>query len=250
LLPKVQENFPKLTKPAQRLRVRSRPTPPKAPSGRQNWVLVALVLLGGSLASVAGYHFGQNALADVTSPRSPVNDKRKLLGKSQGLLKEAEILSSLTNLPEVADAPDLTQDELLEQQEDIAASDPSVATIKVGARSTDQEVTLTVDTISWQGTNLILQVSMQNKSYHPARFSYSPFVGLLVVNDDQGHTLRTFTEGLPNELPEDRELYKGSIQVAANEIPNARSINVSLTDYPDRELQLNIKGVPIPLRPH
>ncbi len=204
--------------------------------------------MGGSLASVAGYHFGQNALADVTSPHSPVADKRKLLGKSQGLLKEADILSSLTNLPEVADAPDLTQDELLEQQEDIAASDPSVATVKVGGRSTDQEVTLIVDTIAWQGTNLVLQVSMQNKSYHPARFSYSPFVGLLVVTDDQGHTLRTFTDGLPTELPDDRELYKGAIQVSANEIPNAHRINLTLTDYPDRELQLNIRDIPIPLR--
>ncbi|MBC7880161.1 MAG: hypothetical protein H7Y37_02410 [Anaerolineae bacterium] len=238
-----------MTKPAPRLRVRPRPTPPKPTSGKRNWVLAALILVGGSLASVAGYHFGQNALADVTAPHSPVTDKRKLLGKSQGLLRETDILGSLTNLPEVADAPDLTQDELLEQQEDIAASDPSVATIKVGARSTDQEVTLIVDTISWQGTNLVLQVTMQNKSYHPTRFSYSPFGGLLVVNDDQGHTLRTFTDGLPTELPDDRELYKGSIQVSANEIPNARSINVSLTDYPERELQLNIKGIPIPLRP-
>lgn len=184
-------------------------------------------------------------------PRSAVGkEKRRSLGKSQGLLKESDILATLSSLPDGGDAPELTAEEILEQQEDEAASDPSVALIKVAARATEQEVTLAIDTVAWQGQNLTLQVSLQNKSFHPVRFVFSPAFDQLTVTNDQGRKVRTVTEGLPSELPDDQEVYKGTIQIPAGELQGSRLLNVSLTDYPDRELQLQLDSVPVPTRPN
>jgi hypothetical protein len=230
--------------------VRRRPPPAKAPSGLRNAVLALVVLLAGAMATSAGYRFGQSALEEVNTPKTALgNEKRKSLGKSQGLLRESDILATLTNLPEVGDAPELTAEEILEQQEDEAASDPSVGLVKVGARTTEQEVTLAVETVAWQGQNLTLQVSLQNKSYHPIRFVFSPAFDLLKVTDDQGRTVRTLTEGLPGELPDDQELYKGTIQIPVGELGRSRSLSLSLNDYPDREVQLLVEGIPVPVRP-
>lgn len=239
-----------MTKPATpRLRVRRRTPRTRASSGRRNLLLAVVVLLVGAGTSVFGFRFGQNALQEVNTPRSVVADNRKPLGKSQGLLRESDILASIASLPEVGDAPEVTAEELLEQQEDAAAEDPSLAKLKVDARTSDQEVTLTVDTVAWQGQNLTLQVSLQNRSYKPVRFVFSPAFDLLALSDDQGHTLRTFTDGLPGELPDDQEVYKGAIQVPMSELEGAQELNLTLTDYPDREIQLNLRGIPIPKRP-
>lgn len=223
------------------------PAKAQAPFDYRNLILAAFVLLGGAGASFFGFQFGQKALEDVSSPRTPSGEGRKVLGKSQGLLKEAEILGSLTTASEVPEA--LTPDELLEQEEDLAAEDSSSAKVKVSARSVQENVSLSVDSLSWQGSNLVLQVSLQNKSYHAARFAYSPAFGLLVVTDDQGKPLRTVSEGLPPELPDDRQVYKGNIQIPASELGNSRSLNLSLTDYPDRQLQFQLNAIPVPPRP-
>ena len=197
-------------------------------------------------ASVSGFQFGQNALEDVTSPKLVLED-RKALGKSKGLLKESQILATLTTTPEISEA--LTPDELLEQQEDLAAADTSEAKIKVAAKLTVSNVILTIDSVAWEGANLVLQVSLQNKSYQPVRFIYSPAFDLLALTDEQGRPVRTFTDGLPGELPDDREIYKGTIQVSASDIQGAQSLNLNLTDHPDRELQFQINAIPIPPQP-
>ncbi|BAC88827.1 gll0886 [Gloeobacter violaceus PCC 7421] len=237
-----------VTKPATpRLRVRRRPPPAPASYRRRNLTLAALVLLTGVGASVFGFQFGQSALEDVSAPKSALGDARKPLGKSKGLLKEAQILGSLTTMPDPSDT--LTEDQLLEQQEDLAAEDTSEAKIRLGTAVSDENVTFTLDSVAWRGSNLVLQVGLQNKSFHPARFIYSPAFNLLVITDDQGKPVRTFSEGLPGELPADRELYKGTIQISASDIDKAQALSLSLADYPDRELQFLVDTIPIPPAP-
>lgn len=237
-----------VTRPANpRLRVRRKPPPPVQDSSRRNLVLAVVVLAVGLGTAFFGYWFGQRALEDVTSPTPVVQDERKLLGRSQGLLKEEDILATVASVP----TGEISQDELFELQEEAVANSSAedAAKLTIAAEAMDQDVSLKVDSVLWQGSNLVLQVSLQNRGRNPVRFVYSPTFDLLVVSDPQGNPLRTYTEGLPADLPDDQEVYRGTIQVSASDLEGVESLNLSLTDYPDRALTLNLRTIPVPALP-
>jgi hypothetical protein len=92
------------------------------------------------------------------------------------------------------------------------------------------------------GQSLTLKVSIKNEGTQTVRFLYS----FLTVTDNQGQALGSSVEGLPSELPALSGSFTGEIQIPRVNREGLKTINVSLADYPDQTVKLNIEGIPVP----
>jgi len=57
--------------------------------------------------------------------------------------------------------------------------------------------------------------------------------------------LSAITDGLPGELPANGEAYNGTIRIPTALLSEAKTISLSLTDYPDQKLQLKLDNLPV-----
>lgn len=230
------------------------------------FVLLVMMLSAGAVSGVWGYTMGREALKGVTQPNT--SPAKKLTGKTKGttdsknlniLLKEEEIFKAVrehiarnSNQNSQKDREEKKKDstesksftEKDESQEKKSTdSDESRdrAAQNLPIQSQDRGVTMEVTRSSQENGSLLLAVNLQNESAKSVRFLYS----FLEVKDDKGRTLSAITDGLPGELPNNGENFSGVVKIPSALLENTSKLSITLTDYPDQKLQLNLSGIPV-----
>jgi serine/threonine protein kinase len=107
-------------------------------------------------------------------------------------------------------------------------------------KSQERGVRLEVLSVSKQGESVLLNVKLKNEGANSVRFDYKFFD----VTDDRDRTLFATTDGLPQELPNGQEV-SGTVTVPTALWEGSRTLSLTLTDYPDRRLQLKILKIPV-----
>ncbi|NEQ21793.1 MAG: hypothetical protein F6K28_21810 [Microcoleus sp. SIO2G3] len=215
-------------------------------------VLLTAMVGAGVVSAAWGYAVGGEALKGVTQPNG--RPGHSLAGGRQtpqrqqiALLKEADILRSVraqmsgnaepsnqsSNRPteaiEVAHSPDTAS---------VAANAPAAS---LPLTSENQDVTLAVQSTREENGYLLLNVSLQNRSAKSVQFLYS----FMNVTDDQGRAFSANTEGLPGQLPPESESFTGTVSIPTALLGDAKSLSLTLTDYPNQQLQLQVTDIPI-----
>lgn len=221
------------------------------------FVLLILMVAAGAVSSLWGYAMGYEALKGVTQPDT--SPSRKLISDTQGtmdrkelkiLLKEQDIVKDVKAAirrgnQSIREGKKRDDEQDSSKNEDSAAKDAGDKADKKAARlpiaDRQQDVTMEVTSATEDGGSLLLDVKLKNESSQPVRFLYS----FLEVKDDQGRVLSAITDGLPGELPPKSEQYSGTVKVPTALLEGAEKVSLSLSDYPDRKLQLNLAGIPI-----
>ena len=121
------------------------------------------------------------------------------------------------------------------------AAEPKKAEGNFPLTSKDKDVTLNVNSVEKQGSWLLINVSLKNDSYRSVQFLYS----FLNVTDERGRSLSATTEGLPGELPGNKQKYSGTIKISTALLDDANKLSLTLTDYPDQQLELKISEIPV-----
>lgn len=196
------------------------------------------------MSAVAGMRAGREALKGITQPDTrPTNSLTKQGGSNSHrdelvILQEDKIIASVKDRiangnsggnsgnPAAKPAPTPVK-------ENQAAKFP--------ISSESDGIILQVNSVQLQGESLALAVTLQNSSNDPIKFLYS----FLEIKDDQGRTLSTTTEGLPSELPPSSQAYPGTIRIPAASVDKATKLSLSLADYPDQQVQIQVANIPI-----
>lgn len=204
--------------------------------------LLAGMLITGIVTGAWGYTFGRKALKGVTQPAiSPIlggavsGDSSSRQGS--GFLKETEILKNVQariNGPAKADSK--KNDSQQKQQDKPKSKDKP---FPISAQ--DQGVTLEVRAVKKASGVLSLEVAMKNDGPEPVQFLYT----FLDITDDQGQPLTAITKGLPTRLAADGKFSKGSINIPIASLEKAKKLSLTLTDYPNQELQLKVPDIPV-----
>ncbi len=206
-------------------------------------VLLGLMLIAGSFSAFGGYFFGRESLRGVTQPvvnpiLGDVTSNSEDLGQRQAFLKEPEIIAQVeritSNKPETAASP---APEASAKPETPPQS-PTIAGLPL--TTTEQGVQLRVDSVQVKDNNLVLGVSLQNKSLSSLQFIYT----FLDITSDEGTPLIAITQGLPSELPAESDAFQGTIQIPLASLDEVKSLNLSLADFPNQDVTLTIKNIP------
>lgn len=213
-------------------------------------VLLVMMFGAGLFSSSWGYKLGREALKEISQPdMRPSN----LTGKKNSgerkesvmMLKEGDIINSVKQ--RMAGKSDET---VQVASTSVPASQPTPkpeATPNSTRQSVfpivsrDGGITMQVTSASRKGSSLQLKVSLKNEGEQSVRFLYS----FLNVTDDKGRALSASVDELPGQVPPDNKVYTGIVQIPTVLLDNANELAMSLTDYPDQNLQLQMSGIPI-----
>lgn len=228
--------------------------------------LLLMMMGAGSVSAWFGYDMGAKSLEGVSEPDS--NPTKKLTRK-QGENKETELVflkekdiiaknydyikgkkgNNKNSKPEKSESKSESknnekvnsQTENKEKDNFINSPDGQESLLTNPVKTNDQDVTLEVSNIKLQDGAIVLNVSLKNDSRKAVKFLYS----FLDIRDDKGDLLSAITDGLPGELPANGESYNGTIRIPTALLSDAKTISLSLTDYPDQKLQLKLENLPI-----
>ncbi len=103
-------------------------------------------------------------------------------------------------------------------------------------------VNMQVLSVQQQGGNLVLGVAMQNGTPEVVRFLYS----FMSVTDDRGRAVNVLAQGLPGELPPNSGVFQGTVSIPLASLRGSSSVSLNLADYPSRQHQLSVSGIPVP----
>lgn len=214
-------------------------------------VLLVMMFGSGLFSSSWGYKLGREALKEISQPdmRPSHLTGKKTDGdrkESVQMLKEADIVKSVKQRMEGKGEEAIVQVASTSVPESGAEAKPQ-ATDSPSPQSVfpivsrDGEVTMQVTSASRKGTSLKLKVSLKNEGEQSVRFLYS----FLNVTDDKGRALSASVDELPGQVPPDNKTYTGIVSIPTVLLDNANELAMSLTDYPDQNLQLQMSGIPI-----
>ncbi|MBH8556269.1 hypothetical protein I8751_28875 [Nostocaceae cyanobacterium CENA357] len=220
-------------------------------------ILLILMLGAGSLSAFLGFSLGSSALKGVSTPDGRPTTKfasNKATNPQQvgvTLLKEEEILkivkARVEGKTKAAKSEKLDEDDeetnSSKQKPEEKPQEVTQEKLQPGfpVTSENQGVTLSVQSASYSGGDLLLKVKMQNKGADSVRFLYS----FLDVTDDKGRTLSASTEGLPAELPANGPTFTGTVSIPTALLDDVNKISLSLTDYPAQKLKLDVSNIPV-----
>ncbi|MEM9542378.1 MAG: hypothetical protein AAGA60_23155 [Cyanobacteria bacterium P01_E01_bin.42] len=214
--------------------------------------LLLLMSVAGTASAFWGYTLGREALKGVTQPDiSPTkkladnnstgnNRELKILLTEAELLKQAEDIINGKVIPEPIAELEEEETQVAEAEEAIAEPVPQLEEV-LPVRANDGGVSLEIVSAKQEGGSLVLNVELKNESRDSVRFLYS----FLDVRDDQGRALSAITDGLPGELPSGGKNFSGTIKIPTALLEDAEQLSLTLTDYPDRELELSLANIPI-----
>lgn len=208
----------------------------------------------GATSAKLGLTLGTEALKEITQPEiSPTRNRKEEeegLGKGNAIafLSEEQILQRVKAIEEgkvPAEKPPEKKAEAKKPDKSAAqpqkAAEPKKAEGNFPLTSKSQNVTFNIDSVQKDGSWLLMDVSLKNDSDRSVQFLYS----FLNITDEQGRALSATTEGLPGELPADQKNYSGKIKISTALLDNAKQLSLTLTDYPDQQLQLQISNIPV-----
>jgi hypothetical protein len=209
-------------------------------------ILLSLMVGAGITSASWGYKLGREALKGITQPDTrPINNITDSQGKalrregSLAFLKESDILANVkARMGGTAGTASL---DTADKTEPAKASPKTNAASGLPLFAESRAVTLGVQAVRKQGASLVLDISMQNNSAKAVQFLYSS----MEITNDQGRLLSASAQGLPEELAPNGEPDKGTITVPLNLLDGAQSLSLSLTDYPEQQVQLRLSGIPV-----
>lgn len=207
-------------------------------------VLLALMVGAGMVSAMWGIALGREALKGVTQPdtrptnnlaRRGVNTRREEFT----ILREEDIIASARSRIN-GKAKDNKVSSTSSGNN--APAKPSSDKTAFPMVTESQGVVLEINEVRRQGDSLVMQVNMRNGGNQPVRFLYS----FLSVTDDKGQELSVSANGLPSDLPSFSETYSGRISVPLTLLEGVEKISLTLTDYPDQNLDLALADIPVP----
>ncbi|ELS03382.1 hypothetical protein Xen7305DRAFT_00031040 [Xenococcus sp. PCC 7305] len=217
------------------------------------FVLLLMMLAGGSASAYVGYLMGKEALKVVTQPdtnsQEPVAKTKRRVGSHKGLsiIEEREVLVNVYD--HIYNQTKKEQEK--KSQQSFSQSKSSLVTNKedqdnvpagfVPIKNSSGGVTIEVSQAKFQGSSLILGVKLKNESSDSVRFLYS----FMDIKDDQNRSLSAITEGLPGELPANGKEFQGNLIVPLSLLNNSRNISLTLKDYPEQELELKLEKISV-----
>ena len=211
---------------------------------------VLLLMLGaGGASAYIGYLMGREALKVVTQPDTDsernLNSQKPLGGSHKGL----NILDERTILVNVYDHIYQKRNFPYQEQsltktkaaQPIKQKDSLIKPDSFPLQDKSQEVTLAISQAKIEGNSVVLDVNFRNESSQPVRFLYS----FLDLRDEENRPLSAIADGLPGEIPPDSKNYKGKFIIPMTLLNNSQQISLSLQDYPEQRLTLQINSIPI-----
>lgn len=207
-------------------------------------MLLALMVGAGMVSAMWGVALGREALKGVTQPDTrPTNNLAKRGANSRReeftILREDDIIAGAKSRIS-GKAKDGKVSESTTATNASAKTDSSKAAFPMVSES--ESVVLEISDVRRQGDSLVMQVSLRNGGNQPVRFLYS----FLSVTDDKGQELSVTANGLPSDLPSSSETYSGTVKVPVTLLEGVEKVSLSLTDYPDQNLDLALTDIPVP----
>jgi len=238
-------------------------------------ILLAMMLGAGFVSAMWGFTIGHEALKGVTQPdvrpTKKLADGQQVSSGQEGvlILREEDILNNVKEYiktrgkeskannndraakEENKDAQAKNDNQPNPEQQASAEPSPlatqasftsdSNPNLNLPLKSEDRGVTMEIRSASQQGGSLLLNVSLKNQGGDAVRFLYS----FLNITDNQGRPLSAITEGLPGELPANGQEFSGTVSIPTALLEDAKSLSLTLTDYPDQKLQLKMSEIPV-----
>jgi hypothetical protein len=228
------------------------------------FIVILLVMMSGAGTASAYLAFkaGYESLKGVSQPTA--NPTKKLLNNAKPSnhpkefipIDEKTILIKVYDHVNKKEKPDTkkadsdkkntdkTVNKEAEKKDDLSNKNSEKNTEKLAnfpLTIQDGGVTLAVTESKKEGDSLLLSVKLKNEGTETVKFLYS----FLEVKDDQGRALSVVTEGLPEELPANKEDFQGTVKIPSILTSKAQTISMNLTDYPKQQLKLNLKEIPV-----
>ncbi len=219
-------------------------------------ILLILMLGAGSISAFWGFTLGSAALKGVTTPDARPTTKfassKSATAQQAGvtLLREDEILKVVKARIDGKKTTKIAKQDKDNEETKSTKSKPEQKPVEVAeekpqqgfpVNSESEGVSMSVQSARYSGGALLLRVKMHNKGKDSVRFLYS----FLDVSDDKGRTLSASTEGLPSELPANGPTYSGTISIPSAVLDDVKNISLSLTDYPEQRLKLQVSNIPV-----
>jgi hypothetical protein len=219
-------------------------------------VLLTMMFGAGFTSAVWGYSLGRSALKEITQPDvrpNSLTNKKTNASRHDGvmLLQEKDIVATVKKRMEGKDADVAsTSNKTPKKSTSAPANKPKTETVASSATnnksvfpivSRDGGVSLEVVEATRKGSSLILEVNLKNEGQQSVRFLYS----FLNVSDDKGRALSASVEELPGQLPPNSKVYSGTVTIPTALVENSKELTMSLTDYPDQKMQLQMSGIPV-----
>ena len=206
-------------------------------------ILLVSMVVAGLVSASWGSSLGREALKGITQPDTRPNNNKS--GNRAGttrreelaVLPESDIIANVKVRMNGGTGNDLKASPTTPAK----AAPVSTAKAQLPMTTTNQDVVLEVKSVRQQGDSLVLSVSLRNGSKQPVRFVYDA----LNVTDEQGRTIKASIEGLPAELPASSDTFPGTVSLPANRLDGVQKVSLSLTDYPDKRLQLQLSNIPL-----
>jgi len=130
----------------------------------------------------------------------------------------------------------------LRQQDRVLAPPVSTPPPPPAPIAASGQVSMQVLSVRREGSQVVLNVAMQNNSPETVRFLYS----FLNITDNNGRSINALTQGLPGELPPNSQVFQGTIRIPASSLAGSQSLSLSLADYPSRRHRVGASGIPVP----
>jgi hypothetical protein len=209
-----------------------------------------VVMLGiGMMSAFLAFFLGDEALKGVsqpdTNPTKNLTDNQLATERSQTLtfLDEKSILIEVdhhirSKSQQSNSKAEKKPKDLSNQLKSVDQSESSLQA-KFPLSIQDGGVIFEVTKASQREGALILEVNLTNQGKKVEQFLYS----FLEVTNDQGQSLGSIVEGLPDELPANGEKFSGTIKVPEILNDQSQKLSLSLTDYPDQKLKLKISNI-------
>lgn len=207
-------------------------------------LLLVSMVVAGLVSASWGSSLGREALKGITQPDTrPTNSKvtgqaGSARREELAVLPEEEIIANVKARMNGSTVKEVTPKSSASPK---AATPTDAAKTQLPVTATSQDVMLEIKSMRKQGEFLVLAVSLRNNSSQPVRFVYDA----LNVTDEQGRTLKATTDGLPVELPASSNAFPGTISIPANLLDGVQKVSLSLPDYPDKRLQLQVSNIPL-----
>jgi hypothetical protein len=214
----------------------------------------------GFLSALVGYLFGHQSLKGVTQPdMNPFvnNSAAQNQFPKQGtyLLKESDIIAKIERETKgitksndtkkkddksdakKKDDKDKDNDKDKDKDKDKAGASPSPSQpVGLPMSVKAQGLALNIQSLAVDDNAVVLDVTMQNGGGQEVQFLYD----FLEVSDDQSQFLSTEVKGLPAKFSAKSETFKGSIRILGVTPNSAKWISLSLADYPDQKIKLEV----------
>ncbi|ANV84083.1 hypothetical protein AWQ21_06625 [Picosynechococcus sp. PCC 7003] len=219
--------------------------------------LLLLAMFGaGTVSALYGFTVGYEALKGVKQPEG--NPSQQLIHSRQpdnGEADPAENLEFVSERSIIVSVYDQIQAQEKELQKATASATPEKNTFidaaEPPAETGDQKTfplttsadDITLEIVSGQlsGNDWLMEVNLQNNGQEAVNFLYN----FLEIKTETGRLLSTQMDGLPNEIPANRQKYAGTIRIPAVILDETKSLSLQLQDYPDREISLELSQIPV-----